>query len=48
MAGRAGEDTAADCGLGLTDRTEDLAWPGGQEKTLRQTADLALLTGLKI
>ena len=33
MAGKAEEeDTAADCGLRLTDRTEDLAWPGRQKK----------------
>ena len=27
-----GWDTAADCGLRLTHRTEDLAWPGTQKK----------------
>ena len=45
-----GGDTAADCGLGLTQQTEDLAWPGTQKKkkTLQQTGDFALLTGLKI
>ena len=25
-------DTAADCGLRLTHRSEDLAWPGTQKK----------------
>ena len=32
MAGRAGEDTAADCGLGLTDRTEDLHGREGRRR----------------
>ena len=45
-----GWDTAADCGLRLTHQIEDLAWPGTQKKkkTLRQTADFALLTRQKI
>ena len=38
-------ETLADCGLRLTHRTEDLAWPGRQtkKKTLPKTADFALL-----
>ena len=35
------EDTAADCRLGLTYRTEDLAWPGRQKKKRLVQAVLA-------
>ena len=32
-----GWDTAADCGLRLTHRTENLAWPGTQKKKRKKT-----------